>query len=164
MTSPDSNKVTPLQEVLFTCKTMLKYVLLFGGFINVLMLATPMYSMQVLDRVIGSGNLHTLMMLSIIVAFALAAMAFLQGARQFAIVRMGAWFERQLSEKVFSATVRNAVNLNRSVGSQNISDLQVVKNFLVNPCTGHSVRHSLGYCIYHSIVFHSSLLSLPCLL
>ena len=125
------NPNTALQDALYTCRLMVRYILLFGGFINCLMLSTPMYSMQVLDRVISTGNMHTLTMLTVVVVSAIAFMCLLQLSREFAIVRMGDWFQKQMAERLFCASVRNAVNHNVSVGAQNIQDLQTIKNCLL---------------------------------
>ena len=48
----NKNPNNPLKEALLSCKVMIKFVLLFGCLINLLMLSTPLFSMQVLDRVI----------------------------------------------------------------------------------------------------------------
>ena len=62
-------KINPLKAALEKCKAAFKVTFVFAFFINLLMLVTPLYSLQVLDRVIGSGNLHTLLMLSMIITY-----------------------------------------------------------------------------------------------
>lgn len=129
----DKNKsITPLKEALVACKTMLKYSLLFGCIINILMLATPIYSMQVLDRVISSSNTNTLVMLTIVIVFALMLLGALQVARSLSANMMGNWFERTLSSKVFSNAVLQ-VQARPGGGSQQLRDLQTVKTFLTSP-------------------------------
>ena len=46
-------------------------VALFSMCINVLMLTAPIYMLQVFDRVLASGSLDTLILLSAIAAFAI---------------------------------------------------------------------------------------------
>src|SRR5688572_20999331 len=48
--------------------------LVFGFALNLLMLAVPLYSMQLFDRVLGSGHVETLVLLTLVTALALAAM------------------------------------------------------------------------------------------
>jgi PrtD family type I secretion system ABC transporter len=135
MTAPDKStlKSTPLDRGLHACKVMFKFALVFGCIINLLMLATPIYSMQVLDRVISSGNRTTLVMLTLVVGGALLLLAIIQGARAFALVKMGEWFERNLSEVMFSNSIQAAASGKGGPGSQNLRDLQTIKSFLISP-------------------------------
>ena len=80
--------ITDLKQTLLSCKVMFKFTLIFGAIINILMLATPLYSMQVLDRVISSNNTNTLFMLSLVIILALALLSLIQTGRAFALNRM----------------------------------------------------------------------------
>ena len=124
---------TPLKEGLLACKVMLKYVLFFGCMINLLLLSTPIYSMQVLDRVLSSGNLDTLVMLSLVIVLALVLLGFLQGARAFAMNRMGNWFEKKLSETVFASSVNASLVSKGNANSQQMRDLQTIKTYITSP-------------------------------
>lgn len=125
-------KMSPLTEALVACKVMFKYALLFGCIVNVLMLATPIYSMQVLDRVISSGSTDTLLYLTLVIGFAILLLGLIQMARSFAMNKMGGWFEHVLSDKIFSNSVRTAL-VSKSGGSQHLRDLQTIKTFLTSP-------------------------------
>ena len=98
-TYPSSD--TPLQEALNICRQMVKYALACGLVVNLLMLASPLYSMQVLDRVLSSGSHDTLVMLTLVMVLVLSLLGLIQGGRSFAMHRMGQWFERRLSAPVF---------------------------------------------------------------
>lgn len=124
---------TPLEQVLLKCKIMFKYALLFGCLVNILMLATPIYSMQVLDRVISSANTDTLVMLTIVIVASIAMLSLIQVARAFAINRMGSWFEQELSSKLFANAIRASVLGRVNSGSQQLRDLQSIKTFLTSP-------------------------------
>lgn len=130
---PPLNKLTPLQEALVACRVMFKYALVFGCIVNLLMLATPIYSMQVLDRVISSNNTTTLFMLTVVILLALALLSLVQSARSFAMTRMGDWFEQQLSSRLFAASVKASLITRGGGGSQQLRDLQTVKTFLTSP-------------------------------
>jgi PrtD family type I secretion system ABC transporter len=127
------HKLSPLQESLFACKVMFRYALLLGCIINLLMLAPPLYSMQVLDRVLSSGNLNTLVMLTLVICLALALLSLLQGARSFAMTQMGNWLEHRLSEVIFRNSIQMALDVRGAAGSQKFRDLQTVKNYLTSP-------------------------------
>ncbi len=128
-----NEKQSPLQEALAVCKVMIKYILLFGCLVNLLMLSTSLYSMQVLDRVLSSGNIHTLMMLTIVIVFALALLGLIQAARSFAMNKMGTWFENKLSSIVFSNSIKLSVESKAMANSQQLRDLQTIKTFLTSP-------------------------------
>jgi len=123
----------PLKEALLSCKVMVKFVLLFGCLINLLMLSTPLFSMQVLDRVLSSQNTNTLLMLTLVIMLALALLGLIQAARAFAMNKMGSWLEDKLSEVVFSNSIRLALESKAMANSQQLRDLQTVKTFLTSP-------------------------------
>ncbi|CAL7963366.1 Alkaline protease secretion ATP-binding protein AprD [Alphaproteobacteria bacterium] len=130
----DPNKpVTPLKEALIACKVMLKYILICGCVVNILALASPLYSLQVLDRVLSSGNLTTLGMLSLVISFALLLLGLVQGARSFAMNKMGNWFEKKLSETVFTNSVKASLESKMHANSQQMRDLQTIKTYLTSP-------------------------------
>lgn len=128
-----NSKPNPLKDALLTCRVMFKYALLFGCIINILMLATPIYSMQVLDRVISSNNTDTLLFLTLVIAFALSLLSLIQAARSIATNMMGGWFEKELSSKLFANSVRTALINKNAGGSQQMRDLQTIKTFLTSP-------------------------------
>lgn len=125
--------VTPLTGALYACRVMIKYILVCGFITNILILSTAIYSMQVLDRVLSSGSLATLTMLSIVVVIALLILSLIQGARAFAMTMMGSWFEERLSSTVFSNSIRMALESKANANSQQMRDLQTVKTYLTSP-------------------------------
>lgn len=130
--TPGNKKISPLTESLAACRTMFKFALLFGCIVNILMLATPIYSMQVLDRVISSHNTDTLLMLTLVIVAALLVLSLIQLARSFAMNQMGGWFEHALSSKIFANSVKLSA-VSKAGGSQQLRDLQKVKTFLTSP-------------------------------
>jgi PrtD family type I secretion system ABC transporter len=125
--------VNPLGEALASCRLVFKYSVVLGGVINLLMLASPLYSMQVLDRVLSSRNLNTLTMLTLIVALTLGLLSIIQGSRSFAMTRMSDWLEGKLSGLVFANSIRMSLQSKVNIGSQKLRDLQVIKSFLTSP-------------------------------
>ena len=71
---PD-RKPEELEKVIKTCRSALKAVIVFSLFINLMMLAAPLYMLQVFDRVITSGSSDTLLYLTMITIAAIAALA-----------------------------------------------------------------------------------------
>ena len=95
------------------------------------MLGPPVYSMQVLDRVLSSGSLDTLFLLTIVIIFTLLLLGLLQAARQFAAIRMGQWFEKQMAEKLFTHSLKMQIN-EEPVGNQQLRDLAKIKAYLTS--------------------------------
>ncbi len=81
-------------------------VFLFSVFVNILMLTSSLYMLQVYDRVLGSRSVETLVALSVLVAFLFLAMGILDHARARIMARVGARLQDRLDRRVFSAAVR----------------------------------------------------------
>lgn len=96
------------------------------------MLALPIYSMQVLDRVMSSHSMETLLMLSLIVIFAIACVEVLSAVRALLFTRMGQWLEMRLAPLFFEQSL--AAALFQRVGStQLLRDFQQLRQFLSSP-------------------------------
>ncbi len=108
------------------------YMLVFVASVgmNVLILASPIYMMQMYDRVLLTGSLDTLVFLTVICAVAMAVMGILDAVRSMILGRIGAWFERTLRFELVSGVLRIAFERGNAYGQQLVGDLAVVKNFL----------------------------------
>lgn len=125
-------KENPLKLALDDCVVAFKITFLFALVINLLMLVTPLYSLQVLDRVIGSGNLSTLAMLSIIIAFIYFIYTLMQIARSFTLIKVGEWLDNTLSPVIFGHSISASATKVNSASSQLLRDFQTVKTFLTS--------------------------------
>ena len=122
----------PLQQALKECRTVFKIIFGFAFCINILMLITPLYSLQVLDRVIGSGNKSTLLMLSLIIGIVYFVYTLLQIARSYTMIRIGEWLDNKLSPVLLSYSIAEAA-LKQGVGASQLQrDFQTVKTFLTS--------------------------------
>ncbi len=125
-------KNNPLKVALEKCKTAFIIVFWFAFTINLLLLVTPLYSLQVLDRVIGSGNRYTLLMLSIIIAAIYFISSLLQVARSFTLIKVGEWLDNTLSPTILGHSISAATITKGSSSSQLLRDFQTVKTFLTS--------------------------------
>ena len=98
-----------VRAALAACRPHLYAAIAFSLAINVLYLALPIYSAQVYDRVVASGNLATLAMLSIAFVIAMAALAGLESVRTRLLNRAGLQLEDRLAGRVMQAAVEQAV-------------------------------------------------------
>lgn len=125
-------KDTIVKKALNDCKRALIYAFIFSFFINIMMLAMPIYSLQVLDRVLSSFSVETLIVLSFIVIAILIFMSALQIMRSFVFAQIGIWLEKKLQPLLIDKTIDNSV-YNSSIGSQYVRDLNNIKSFIANP-------------------------------
>ncbi len=121
-----------LVRVLDLCRPVFWIVFAFSFGVNLLMLVTPLYSLQVLDRVLSSQNLNTLLMLSLLMAALYVALHMIQVARSFTLIKLGEWLDRQLSPDLFVNSIKSAAMKASVGGAQNLRDLQTVKTFLTS--------------------------------
>jgi ATP-binding cassette subfamily C protein len=125
-----------LKNTISACKTAFIYSLVFGFVINILSLATPIYSMQVLDRVLSSGNLNTLVMLTLVIILAVILLGMVQLARSVIMVQMGNWIDKRLSVVLFEQGIYTSSQVRTEGGAQQLRDLKTVKGFLTSPSLG----------------------------
>ncbi len=121
---------TALQEAIYSCRKAFVFIVIFSFAINVLVMALPIYSMQVLDRVISSGSLETLIMLSVVIMAVFVATGLIQAARSMAFVRIGQWLDDKLATGLLATSISVSSQSNSPMGSQGLRDLNTVRQFL----------------------------------
>src|SRR5690606_31957621 len=75
-------------------------ILAFSVFINLLKFASPLYLIQVLDRVPASRSIETLIMLTVVVLIAVATGCALNIVRRRMLARWGLWIEGQFGPRL----------------------------------------------------------------
>ena len=126
----ETERPTPLKRAFSACRRALAGVALFSACLNALMLSVPLYMMQVYDRVLATGNVDTLIALTVMVAAALLVLGFLDAVRTRVMVRVGAWLDRELSSPVLASAVADALRSGGGVSAQGLRDLSTVRAFL----------------------------------
>jgi ATP-binding cassette, subfamily C, bacterial len=117
---------------LTACRKNLVTVGIFSFFVNILILAMPIYLFQLSDRVYTSRSVDTLMMLSLIVVGAVVAHVFLDMMRRLILTRIAAEAESKLGAPVLSAAAK-ASQTGSSREFQTLSDLQQLRAFITGP-------------------------------
>lgn len=105
----------------------------FSGVINLLYLSSPLYLMQIYNRVLVSENVTTLVLLTLILVCALLTMGALDALRSQLLVRAGMRLDRSLAGRVFDALVRKSARLGYSKGSQSLRQLDQFRTFITGP-------------------------------
>lgn len=121
-----------IAEVVSSCRRAAGWLLLFSLGINLLVLASPIYMLQVFDRVLASGRFETLFFLTLIAGIAVIAMGVIETARGRFLARVGGWLEQRLAGEVISSAL--TARLMGGVGtSQALRDLAIVRATLSSP-------------------------------
>ena len=111
-------------------RPFLLVAVLFSIVVNLLMLVSPLYMLQVYDRVLTSGSVETLILVSVLAGGLMVTYVFAESARRH-VLSLGAVFLRQqMGRKLFN------VNFNRTSPEgalrKDLSDMGVVQSFYSN--------------------------------
>lgn len=113
------------------CRRAFWSVAVFSGFVNLLMLAGPLYMLQVYDRVLSSRSVPTLVALTVFVVGAYAFQGALDLVRSRVVMRAASLLDKHLEGSVHSAVLRLA---NQGGSAQNalqpVRDLDQIRAFL----------------------------------
>lgn len=121
-----------VQFVVRSCLRALVWLLLFSLGINLLILASPIYMMQVFDRVLSSGRLETLIYLTVIAGIAVFVMGIVETARGRFLIRVGDWLDHRLSGHVIASAL--TARLAGHAGSaQPLRDLATLRSTMASP-------------------------------
>ncbi len=131
-----NNLQIPQQQIiklsLDSCKKAFWFCLIFSFFISIFTLASSIYSMQVLDRVLSSNSFETLLYLTIIVLVFLIFLGILTQIRSTIFLHVSNWLDEKLSSVLFNSSIE-AQGSNKNISSQNMRDLQTIKGFISGP-------------------------------
>ena len=127
--APEKTPETPLKRAFREARRGFIAIAVFSFFINMLMLVSPIYMMQVFDRVLSSGRTETLLYLTIIAGFALAVLGALEALRGRVLIGISTWLDRQLSGTLIASSVSGSLQ-GLSVGAQPLRDLAQIRGFI----------------------------------
>ncbi|RED52014.1 type I secretion system permease/ATPase [Aestuariispira insulae] len=122
-----------LTATISRCRKGLFAITAFSFGINLLMLAAPLYMLQVFDRVLGGGSVETLTYLTLIVVIAFVAMACLEFLRSRMMISIGTWLERKLSDVTLERHINIAAATASGRNAQGLRDIAIIRNFLTGP-------------------------------
>lgn len=112
-------------------KTNAVAIALISGVVNLLALTSPLFMLQVYDRVLASGSVPTLIGLAVLAAGLYAFQAVLDIVRARVLLRIGERFDGKLSARVHEAVIRlPLVSRAQGDGLQPLRDLDNVRGFL----------------------------------
>ncbi|MDX8509488.1 type I secretion system permease/ATPase [Mesorhizobium captivum] len=110
-----------VRDALRACRRYFLFAAVFSLAINLLYLASPLYMLQIYDRVVTSGSETTLVMLTLVLLAAFLALAGLDLVRAAILTRASARLDRLLSAKILAASVETP--------SQGAAQSQPIRDF-----------------------------------
>ena len=130
--SEAKTNATPLTSAIQATYPALGITFVMSLFINLSMLVSPLYAMQIYDRILSSRNIHTLLLLTLIVVTLLIVYGILEYARSGVLVRAGMQFEERLRKPLFETMFRAEVLPEQVAGQQVIRDAESIRESLAN--------------------------------
>ncbi len=103
---------------------------LFSAVINILKFTTPLYMVQILDRIPSSRSVETLVMITIIALLAVVAGVALEAVRRRMFARWGAWIERELGPNLFHTGISGQGKERSATATRSLNDLSTLRTFV----------------------------------
>lgn len=135
-TSDGGDGGNPLGEMLGSCRNGFATAVVFSFFVNVLVLVIPIYTFSLFDRVLGGGgNVFTLAFLAGTAMGALLVQALIEVARTFLFVRISAFIDSAVSEKLLAVSLRLACARGVPRNTELLARMNSLRHFLA----GHQI-------------------------
>ena len=116
------------------CRRAFWGVGVFSAFVNLLMLAGPIYMLQVYDRVLASRSVPTLVALSLLLLCAYALQTVLDLVRTRIVVRAAGLLDKHLGDVVHNAVIDISIHSRQAGNAQQpVRDLDQIRTFLNSP-------------------------------
>lgn len=121
-----------LMRAILASSPAFKAMAWFSCVSNILMLAGPLFMLQVYDRVMTSGSMPTLLALSILTAALYGVIGILDMVRSRVMVRVGVELDRRVGERVFGAALRRSLAQPGS-SLMALRELDSLRQFIAGP-------------------------------
>ncbi len=140
-----------MRQVFTACRRYFVTALIFSLAINLLYLASPLYMLQVYDRVVSSASHVTLIMLTLVLLIALGALASLDSVRARILTRASIRLDQLLSGRIVAAAVENSAR-GGSARGQALRDFDNFRQFVTGSGI-HAVFDLPWAPIYIGVIF-----------
>ena len=118
------------QRIVHACRQAFIGVGIFSAAISLLMLAVPIYMLQIYDRVLSTRSIDTLLALSFMVVTAVFVLGVLDAVRGRMMTRIGIWLDRELAGDMLSSGVRQSLSGDDAGRGQGLRDLASLRNYI----------------------------------
>lgn len=124
------NTENPFKGALKTYRTIMVATIVFSIAINLLMFVTPIYMLQIYDRVLHSRSETTLLMITFIALALLGIYAILEFLRSRVLVRAGLRFDELISKGLFNRVVASTIRKPDGKSEFILGDVDRLREFL----------------------------------
>jgi PrtD family type I secretion system ABC transporter len=132
-----AKSASPIGKVLRRLKKIFVASIAFSFAVNLMILVSPLYMMQIYNRVLPNRSESTLIMLTALVFFALAALATLEAVRSLVFVRIGGAVERDLNEIVIDSSFSNMLHNHSTSYDYALRDFDTIRQFVWSAMPAH---------------------------
>lgn len=119
----------PFKSALTTYRSILFATIVFSIAINILMFVSPLYMLQVYDRVLHSRSEMTLIMITLIALAMLLVYGLLEWLRSRVLVRAGMRFDEMIAKGVFTRVVTNTLKQPQGRSEFALMDIDRLREF-----------------------------------
>ena len=129
----EANQTTKneLEQTLRACKQYFIFAGIFSAAVNTLMLTPIIYMLTIYDRVVASGSLSTLAMLTLLMVGLLLAVGGFEWVRSMILISASNRLESMLRKRVSDATFKRALlSGGMNTSAQPVTDLTALRQFL----------------------------------
>ena len=148
---PSRPKTDEVRQIMAACRSYFMTAGAFSLAINLLYLASPIYMLQVYDRVISSSSVTTLVMLTLVLLLAFGALAGLDVVRARVLTRASIRLDRLMAGRVVMAIIESASHIG-GARSQLLRDFDTFRQF-VTGMGFHAILDLPWAPIYIIVVF-----------
>jgi PrtD family type I secretion system ABC transporter len=131
--SNNSKKQSLLELTLRLGRPAIVSAAIFSLGVNILFLALPLYTTQVYSRVLTSGSLQTLFVITIITIFAFIVSEILDFLQSRILAGFGTMLDQRVSGHVFAALFDGIVRRDAQAGAQALRDLDSFRQTITGP-------------------------------
>lgn len=122
--------MTELQKILKSFKKIFIQIGIFSFFINILILAAPIYMLAVYDIVMPAKSIDTLIVITSIIIILFVAMGILEYVRNKIMLIISNELDKKLNEKIYNSTFEMVLKYPSKTSAEPLNDLNSIKNFL----------------------------------
>lgn len=131
--SNNSKKQSLLELTLRLGRPAIVSAAIFSLGVNILFLALPLYTTQVYSRVLTSGSLQTLFVITLITIFAFIVSEFLDFLQSRILAGFGTMLDQRVSGHIFAALFDGIVRRDAQAGAQALRDLDSFRQTITGP-------------------------------
>lgn len=131
--SNNSKKQSLLELTLRLGRPAIVSAAIFSLGVNILFLALPLYTTQVYSRVLSSGSLQTLFVITLITIFAFIVSEILDFLQSRVLAGFGTMLDQRVSGHIFAALFDGIVRRDAQAGAQALRDLDSFRQTITGP-------------------------------